>query len=297
MPLMRIETLKMFCALADTQSFTKAAQISGVTQSAMSQQVSSLERQFKSLLIERSRKEFRLTREGQVLHEHGKQIVQLQASLLSKMDEIKHVVSGTIHVATIYSIGLHDLQRHIQRLVEQYPTVNVQVEYCQANEVYEDVLTGTADLGLVAYPEKKPELVIVPLGQDLLVFACHPQHPLAGQKSISLKSLAGQKLIGFEPGLPTRKALDRILRRHQVAVTYAMEFDNVETIKQAVELDAGVAILPQSTIRQEVAKQTLAALPIAEGNFYRPVAAIHKKHKVLSLAMKQLLTLFKSQRH
>ena len=77
MPLMRTETLKMFCDLADTQSFTKAAQTSGVTQSAVSQQVSSLERQFKSLLIERSKKGFRLTREGQVLCEHGKQIVQL----------------------------------------------------------------------------------------------------------------------------------------------------------------------------------------------------------------------------
>ena len=134
----------MFCDLADTQSFTKAAQISGVTQSAVSQQLSSLERQFKSLLIERSKKGFRLTREGQVLYEHGKQIVQLQASLFSKMDEIKDIISGTIQVATIYSIGLHDLPRHVQRLVEQYPTVNVHVEYCQANEVYEDVLTGTA---------------------------------------------------------------------------------------------------------------------------------------------------------
>jgi len=294
---MRTETFKMFCDLADTRSFTKAAQISGVTQSAVSQQVHSLERTFKSLLIERSKKEFRLTREGQVLYEHGKQIVQLQASLLSKMEEIKNIVSGTIHVATIYSIGLHDLPRHIQRLLEQYPTVNVHVEYCQADEVYEDVLTGTADLGLVAYPTKHSELAIVPFSQDLLVFACHPQHPLAGQKSVSLKSLARQKLIGFEPGLPTRRALNKILRKHGVAVTHAMEFDNVETLKRAVEIDAGVAILPKSTIRQEVAKQTLAALPIAEGNFYRPLAAIHKKNKVLSLAMKQLLTLLKTQRH
>lgn len=294
---MRTETLKMFCDLADTQSVTKAAQINGVTQSAVSQQVSSLERQFKSPLIERIKKGFRLTREGRVLYEHGNQIVQLQAALLSKMDEIQDIVSGTIQVATIYSIGLHDLPRQVQRLLEQYPTVNVQVEYCQADEVYQDVLTGRADLGLVAYPTKHSELAIVPLRQDLLVLACHPQHPLAGRASVSLASLARQKLIGFEPGLPTRKALDRIFRKHRVTAPYVMEFDNVETIKQAVELDAGVAILPQSTICQEVAKRTLAALPIAEGDFYRPLAAIHKKHKVLSLAMKQLLTLLKSQRH
>ena len=100
---MRTETLKMFCDLADTQSVTKAAQINGVTQSAVSQQVSSLERQFKSPLIERIKKGFRLTREGRVLYEHGNQIVQLQAALLSKMDEIQDIVSGTIQVATIYA--------------------------------------------------------------------------------------------------------------------------------------------------------------------------------------------------
>ena len=294
---MRTETLKMFCDLADTQSFTKAAQISGVTPSAVSQHVTSLEGHFQLVLIERGRKGYRLTREGQVLYEHANEILQLQGSLLSQMDEIKDIISGTIHVATIYSIGLHDLPGRIQQLLERYPSVNIHVEYCQADEVYVAVLSNAADLGLVAYPARHSQLAIVPLCLDLLVLACHPQHPLAGQKSVSLKSLAGQRLIGFEAGLPTREALDRIFRKHRVTALYAMEFDNVETIKQAVELDAGVAILPQGTIRQEVARQTLAALPIAEGNFYRPLAAIHKKHRVLSLAMKQLLTLLKTPRH
>ncbi|PYJ05295.1 MAG: LysR family transcriptional regulator, partial [Verrucomicrobia bacterium] len=110
---MQIESLKVFCDLAETESFTKAAQINHVTQSAVSQQISSLERQFKSLLIERSKKKFRLTREGQVLYDYSKQIIQTFEALFSKLQEIKDIVSGTIRVATIYSIGLHDLPPYL----------------------------------------------------------------------------------------------------------------------------------------------------------------------------------------
>jgi DNA-binding transcriptional LysR family regulator len=125
------------------------------------------------------------------------------------------------------------------------------------------------------------------------VLICHPQHPFAKQKTIRLKALTGQKIIGFEPDLPTRKAIDKILREYDVEAKHVMEFDNVETVKRAVEIDAGVAIVPLGTVTQEVNKQTLAAVEIADGEFYRPLAAIYKKNKVLSPAMKQLLTILK----
>src|SRR3972149_5078408 len=138
----QIESLKVFCDLTETQSFTKAAQINDVTQSAVSQQISSLERNFKSLLIERSKKKFRLTREGQVLSDYSNQIIQTYDALHSKLQEIKDIISGTIRVATIYSIGLHDLPPYIKKYLRTYPTVNVHVEYRRANEVYEDVLSN-----------------------------------------------------------------------------------------------------------------------------------------------------------
>ncbi len=290
---MQIESLKMFCDLAETESFTKAAQISGVTQSAVSQQISSLERIFKSLLIERSKKKFRLTREGQVLYDYSKQIIQSYESLHSKLQELKDIISGTIRVATIYSIGLHDLPQYVKRFMKSYPTVNIHVEYRRANQVYDDVTSNVVDLGLVAYPVKDPKAEIVALRKEPLVLICHPQHPFAKLKSAKLKSLTGQKIIGFEPDIPTRKALDKILKEHGVEVKHVMEFDNIETVKRAVEIDAGVSIVPQGTVAQEVAKQTLAAVEIEDGEFYRPIAAIYKKNKVLSPAMKQFLTILK----
>jgi DNA-binding transcriptional LysR family regulator len=290
---MQIESLKVFCDLAETESFTKAAQINGVTQSAVSQQISSLERTFKSLLIERSKKKFRLTREGQVLYDYSKQIIQTYESLHSKLQELKDIISGTIRLATIYSIGLHDLPPYIKKFMKVYPTVNVHVEYRRANQVYEDVLGNVVDLGLVAYPVKDAKLEITPLRKEPLVLICHPQHAFAKLKNIKLKALAGQKFIGFEPDIPTRKALDKILKEYDVNVNNVMEFDNIETVKRAVEIDAGVSIVPEGTVAQEVAKQTLAAVVLEDGAFFRPLATIYKKNKVLSPAMKQFLTILK----
>jgi DNA-binding transcriptional LysR family regulator len=290
---MQIESLKVFCDLAETESFTKAAQINSVTQSAVSQQISSLERTFKSLLIERSKKRFRLTREGQVLYDYSKQIIQTYESLHSKLQELKDIISGTIRVATIYSIGLHDLPPYIKKFMRSYPTVNIHVEYRRANQVYEDVFSNVVDLGLVAYPVKDSKLEIIPLRKEPLVLICHPQHPFAKQKSMKLKQLVDQKVIGFEPDIPTRKALDKILREYGVDVKHVMEFDNVETVKRAVEIDAGISIVPLGTVTQEVSKQTLTAVEIEDGEFFRPLAAIYKKNKVLSPAMKQFLSILK----
>ncbi len=293
---MQIESLKVFCDLAETESFTKAAQINEVTQSAVSQQISSLERLFKALLIERSKKKFRLTREGQVLYDYSKQVISTYNALHSKLKETKDIISGTIRVATIYSIGLHELPPYLKKFLKSYPTVNVHVEYRRANQVYEDVLGNVVDLGLVAYPARDSKLEICPLRKDTLVLICHPQHALAKNKSVRLKAINGQKFISFEPDIPTRKALDKILKEHSVHVQHVMEFDNIETVKRAVEIDAGLAIVPQRTVIQEVAKQTLAQVGLEDGEFYRPLAALYKKNKVLSPAMKQFLAVLKDEK-
>ena len=114
-----------------------------------------------------------LTREGQVLYDYSKQVIQTYDSLHNKLQEIKDIVSGTIRVATIYSIGLHDLPPYLKKFLKTYPTVNVHVEYRRANQVYDDVLGNVVDLGLVAYPTKDPRLELVALRDGRL-------HRLAG---------------------------------------------------------------------------------------------------------------------
>ncbi len=291
---MQIESLKVFTDLAETESFTKAAQINEVTQSAVSQQIGALERHFKTALIERSRKRFRLTREGQVLYDYSKQIIQSFESLHNKVAEIKNVVSGSVRVSTVYSIGLHELPVFVKRFLKAHPTVNVHVEYRRSNQVYDDVMGNTVDLGLVAYPVADQRLQLIHLKDDPLVLVCHPNHPMAALKSIKIKALAGQKFIAFDPDIPTRRAIDKVFKDHKIEVSTVMEFDNIETVKRAVEIDAGVAILPRNTIVQEVSKQTLAEVKIEDVNLFRPIAAIHKRTKVLSPAARQFINILKT---
>ncbi len=290
---MQIESLKVFCDLAETKSFTKAAQINTVTQSAVSQTISALERRFKSLLIERSKKNFRLTPEGEVFYEYSKRILSTCDALFSKLQEIEDVISGNIRVATIYSIGLHVLPPYVTKFMRNYPAVHVHVEYRRDNQVYENVLGNVVDLGLVAYPTRDGRLEIIPLRKDKLVLICHPQHALAKRKSVKVKALQGQKFINFEHDIPTSKALDKIFKEHRVTVDQVMQFDNIETVKRAVEIESGVAIVPQVTVGEEIATQTLVAVELESGRYTRPLAVIYKKHKVLSPAIKQFIAMLK----
>ncbi len=289
---MQIESLKVFCDLAESESFTKAAHINAVTQSAVSQTISTLERQFKSLLIERSKKNFRLTPEGEVLYDYSKRLLQSYDAIQSRMQEMKNIISGTIRVATVYSIGLHELPPYIKRFLKDYPGVNVHLEYRRANQVYDDVLGNIVDLGIVAYPTRDPKLEVIPLRKDPLVLICHPQNPLAKLKKIPFKALNGQKFISFDQDMPTRKALDKILKDHGVKVEHVKEFDNIETLKAVVELDTGVAIVPEETVRLEVAKGVLATVPL-DGKYFRELGLIYQKARVLSPAIKLFVKVLK----
>jgi LysR family transcriptional regulator, transcriptional activator of the cysJI operon len=286
---MQIENFKIFADLVETKSFSKAAKLNGITQSAVSQQARSMERNFKSLMIDRSQKQFNLTREGQRIYEAAKDVLHVYEKLLSELQEMKKVISGTIRISTIYSIGLHELPPYIKSFLHEFPLVNVRIEYRRSNLVYEDILHNSVDFGMVAFPQKLRQIEIIPFRDDRLVLITHPNHPLGKSTEVDIKTLAGQKFIGFDPDIPTRKAIDQIFRDHKLEITPVMEFDNIETVKRAVEIDHGIAIVPGATIEQEIRQGTLASVPFRGKEFSRPLAIIHRKGRVLTPAMKKFL--------
>jgi DNA-binding transcriptional LysR family regulator len=286
---MQIENFKIFADLVETKSFSKSAKLNGITQSAVSQQARAMERHFKALLIDRSQKQFQLTREGQRVYESAKEILHTYDKLLSELQEMKKVISGTIRISTIYSIGLHELPPYIKKFLHDYPSVNVRVEYRRSNLVYEDILHNSVDFGLVAFPLKQRQIEMLPFRNDHLVLIAHPGHPLAKGGEIEMKQLSAQRFIGFDPDIPTRKAVDQIFRDNKLEIEPVMEFDNIETVKRAVEIDHGVAIVPQATVLQEVKQGTLAAVRFKGKDYTRPLAILHRKGRVLTPAMKKFI--------
>ena len=286
---MQIENFKIFADLVETKSFSKSAKLNGITQSAVSQQARAMERHFKTLLIDRSQKQFQLTREGQRVYDAAKEMLHTYEKLLSELQEMKKVISGTIRISTIYSIGLHELPPFIKKFLHDYPSVNVRVEYRRSNLVYEDILHNAVDFGLVAFPVKQRQIEVLPFRNDHLVVIAHPQHPIAKRTEIEIKDLTGQKFIGFDPDIPTRKAVDQIFREHKLEIEPVMEFDNIETVKRAVEIDHGIAIVPQATVTQEARQGTLAVLQFKGRAFTRPLAILHRKGRVLTPAMRKFI--------
>ncbi len=292
---MQIENFKIFADLVETKSFSKAAKLNGITQSAVSQQARAMERTFKTLMVDRSQKQFNLTREGQRIYEAAKEILHVYEKLESELQEMKKVISGTIRISTIYSIGLHELPPYIKRFLQEFPSVNVRIEYRRSNLVYEDILHNAVDFGLVAFPQKQRQIEMLPFRNDRLVLITHPNHPLAKGQVVDLKTLAGHKFIGFDPDIPTRKAVDAIFRDNKLEITPVMEFDNIETVKRAVEIDHGIAIVPQATVQQELRQGTLCVVPFKGKEFTRPLAILHRKGRVLTPAMKKFIETLTSE--
>jgi DNA-binding transcriptional LysR family regulator len=286
---MHIESLKVFCDLIDTRSFSKAATKNFISQSAVSQQIRALEDKFNRRLVERSRGGTMVpTGAGMTFYQGCREIMDRFNALTEEMKGLGNIVSGQVRVATIYSVGIHELSPVLKRFIKSYPQVNVHIEYSRPNKVYEDVINHVIDIGIVAYPTARPQIEIIPLGSDPLVLVCSPEHELAAKKRIDISGLDGQRFIGFERDIPTRKAVDKILRDRGVSVQYVMELDNIETVKQSVEADLGVTIVPRATVQNEVRAGRLRAVNFTE-SFARPIGIIHRKGKILSAATRKFI--------
>jgi DNA-binding transcriptional LysR family regulator len=301
MPSMHLGSLKVFCDVARHRSFSQAAQANDVTQSAVSQIVSQLERHMDVQLIDRSTRPLQLTALGQTYYEGAKALLdqyeELEAGIRAAHADVAHAdLAGTVDVAAIYSVGLGDMGEYVQRFAARQPKVQVHVDYLHPDQVYERVRDGSADLGLVSFPRKSPNLVAVPWREEDMVLACPPRHPLAGNLAVRMSDLDGQKYVHFDRNLAIRRRVDRFLREHGAGVEVECEFDNIENIKQAVAYGAGVAILPEPTLRREVQARTLVARPLYGCRFTRPLGIIHRRQRLAPAARSFLELLLEDSR-
>jgi DNA-binding transcriptional LysR family regulator len=293
---MHVETLKTFCDLVETGSLSRAARLNLVSQSAVSQQLRALEQRYGRRLIERApRIGARPTEAGRLLYDEVKPLLERLGAVEQRLRARPDVVAGTVRVATVYSVGLHTLPPVIKRCLADHPSVNVRLSYRRTNEVYAACLDGEIDFGIVALPTRRPQLEIAPLGHDELVIVAPPTHPIARRARCPLAALHGQPFIGFDRDIPTRRLVDSLLRRHGVRVSYAMEFDNIETIKRSVEAGLGLSLLPAPTLAAEIRARTLVARTPAEGPFRRPIGVIYRRTREPSAAGRAFLALLISE--
>lgn len=286
---MLIESLKVFCDLVETQSFSKTAVLNSVTQSAVSQQLKSIEKRQGRPLLEREKRRLTLTAEGEVFYRYAREIVRRYEEMQHRIQALGGIVSGTVRLSSIYSVGMLELAPYLKAFLKAYPRVDLRLQYSQAQEIYENVASSEIDLGIVAYPRSQRNVDVMSFTEDEVVLICHPSNPLAKQKSVSPKQIEGIPLILFTPETPTRRAIDRFFRKHSVKPNVVMELDHIATLKNAVEVDIGVSIVPAPSVEQEKVRQTLTALPFTGNPFTRPLGILYRRGRSLSVATQKLL--------
>lgn len=290
---MHIETLQTFCDVVKLGSLSLAAQRNRVTQSAVSQQLRALEQRYGRKLIDRApRTAARPTPMGSLLYQELEPLLASFADLERRVRARSSVIEGNVRVATVYSVGLHTLPPALKVFLQKHREVSVRLEYRRTDQIYAACTSGELDFGVVALPTRRAQLVNTPLGEDDLVLVLPPDHPLARQKKVSLRSLRGLPFVAFDRDIPTRRWIDKALRRERVSVDYVMDLDNIETIKRSVEAGLGVSILPAQALVNEVRAGTLVTRPLMEGPLRRPIAAIHRRGRELSPAAQALLESF-----
>jgi DNA-binding transcriptional LysR family regulator len=294
---MNLKSLKIFCDIVSRRSFSRAAEANGISQSGASQVVGQLESHLGVQLIERSKRPLAPTREGKVFFDGCRQLIAQYEALEDEVRTLHEEVAGRVRVAAIYSVGLHHMSRYVQEFRGQHPKANVRLEYLHPERVLESVENGDADLGIVSYPRGTRLVEAEPWREERLVIVCAPDNPLAASEEASLGALSGRPMVAFDSDLVIRHEIDRVLDAHDVAPEVVMEFDNIETIKRALEIDAGFAILPEPTVLREAAGGTLARVRIGDADaadkLVRPLGIIRGRNRPLAPTAQRFLDLLR----
>lgn len=286
---MQLETFKIFCDLVETGSFSQAASRNAITQSAVSQQIRLLEEKYGTTFFERGGKKFAVTPEGRIFEQAAREILAAYQGIGSRLHELRDVVTGPLRVSTVYSIGFHELPARLEAFRRLHPTVRVVVEYRRSPAIYDDILEGRADLGLVSYPQRSRGIIAEVFMEDELVVICAPGHRFARKKKIKLQDLDGERFVAFEPDTPTRKAIDRAIRQHRVTFAQQHEFDTIETVKRAVEVADAVSIVPRRTVEREHLAGRLCIVKLADVDLVRPLGILRKQARVTTPAMREFM--------
>jgi len=274
---MHLESLRIFRDLVETGTFSKAAELNYLTQSAVSQQLKHLERSVGRPLLDRASRRLKLTPAGQIFYRTAKRIVAAYEDMTARIQSVSPESPQRLRIAAIYSVGTYVLQRYLKKFLKRHPEVKVEIDYQKASRICDDILRGRADLSIMAYPVKRRDLEIIPLADEELVLILPRRHPLARKPRLSLGDLAGQNFIAFDRGTPTRKALDKILRGQGVRTRIRMELDNIETIKSAVSSGMGLAIVPEPTVAAEFKSRRICRRRFSDRKLSRPLGVLVRK--------------------
>ncbi len=220
-------------------------------------------------------------------------MLRRQDELRAELDGLRKELNGVVRLAAIYSVGLSEMSEIEKRFQERFPEAEMEVSYLRPERVWNAVVAGEADLGLMSYAESSREILAVNWRQEEMVVAAAPGHRLAAREFVRPGDLEGQPFVGFDDDLPIQSHIDRYLREHRVSVDLVMHFDNLQMIKEAVAHGAGLSIMPRRVMVSDIQSKRMKALRLEPPELFRPLHIIHRRRRTFNAVTSGLLSLLK----
>ena len=261
---MDTQALTAFLAVAESGSFSTAAERLFLTQPAVSKRIAQLEQQLGTRLFDRVGRRIRLTEAGEALLPRARQVLLELEDMGRAISNLTGTVSGTLRIGTSHHIGLHRLPPVLRRFSREYPDVKLDIHFIDSEEAWEAVLHGDLEMGVVTLPpQPDPRLHSQAVWQDPLVFMAAPEHPLARLERVPLETLTGYSAILPSPVTFTRRIVESLFEEQALTLNISMSTNYLETIHMMVSIGLGWSVLPETMLDDSVVRLNVdTALPV-----------------------------------
>jgi len=273
---MDLAALKIFLAVAQERSFSRAAAKVHRTQPAVSQAVRRLEDDLGEQLFDRSSKTGTLTEAGRMLQNYGQRLVRLAEETESAVRDLRDLRRGRVLIGA-NEAAVHTLLPLIARFRQRYPDIAADVRRVPARQIAVEVQQGSLDFGALTFHPQEEGLLEVPVGSDELVLLVPPSHDLAGRRQVTMDDVAKEPVVAHNDPSPARERVLRLFEEHHVPLNMVIALPSLDGIKRAVELKLGVALLPRRCAITEIASGRLVAVPVANVSRKRQVMLVCRK--------------------
>ena len=292
--MINLDQLRVFQAVAQTGSFTRAADVVHLTQPGISKHIKQMEESFDTPLFDRSGRKATLTEAGAILFEATQGVMAIIDVAEQRIEDLKGLRGGRLRLGTSFPIGVYLLPRVLAQFRKKYPAIEVTLDMTGGGMIGPKVLASEIDLGLASYEPRDSRLVARAFMTDELVAIVPRDHKLAHKRHITPQQLTEDTFIVAAPGAGTRTLLEERLRDQGIVLEKVLDFGNLEGVKHAVEAGLGISIQARSVVEREVASGSLRALKLVGIDATIPFFYVYRKNAHLSHAANALIEMLPS---
>ncbi|MGO9125113.1 MAG: LysR family transcriptional regulator [Terriglobales bacterium] len=285
---MDLSQLEVFLAVVQEGRFSRAAEKLYRTQSAVSQTIHKLEAEVGEPLFDRSSRDGMVTDAGRVLQEYAERMLNLRTHAQEALVELRTLHQGKLALAANEFTALYLLPvlTEYRRL---HPMIRITVQRSLGTRIPDDVLRHHSELGVLTYDPQEQQLCSTVVYQDELIFVVPPNHPLAAAHQVSIRQLGAESFVAHIVPSPYREKVIQAFKRHKTPLHMDIELPTLQAIKRFVAMGNGVALLPEISVENELARGELVRIPVRELRLHRKLRLIYRKSASLSHAARAFL--------